>query len=181
MIAQKDTADVSGIRRKQIRHKWQLPRPLGDPINERGSCWKEALVSRVLTWEVQLIGRIEPEAAARWQQRLSHWRDRPRRRRLHGSVPSDRSLVAVPAGGVVVDPGRRRRLRRRRRRRPARLPEGHAAEVPELPAAGIASGGRVPLLAGDRHWGSYQCTAPGTDGEAPLWSWQPALTLSPLL
>jgi hypothetical protein len=39
----------------------------------------------------------------------------------------------------------------------------------------------VPLLAGDRHWGSYQCTAPGTDGEAPLWSWQPALTLSPLL
>jgi len=59
--------------------------------------------------------------------------------------------VAVPAGGVVVDPGRRRRLRRRGRRRPARLPEGHAAEVPELPAAGIASGGRVPLLAGDRH------------------------------
>jgi hypothetical protein len=29
----------------------------------------------------------------------------------------------------------------------------------------------LPLLAGDRHWGgSYQCTAPGTDGEAPLWS-----------
>jgi len=62
--------------------------------------------------------------------------------------------VAVPASGVV-DPGRGR-LRSRRRRRPARLPEGHTAEVPELPAAGVASGGRVPLLAGDRHEASYQ-------------------------
>lgn len=105
----------------------------------------------MLTWEVELIGRIEPEAAARRQQRLGHRRDR---RRLRASVPSDGRLVAVPAGGVV-DPGRRRRrLRRRRRRRPARLPEGHAAEVPELPTAGIASGVRVPLLAGDRHEGS---------------------------
>jgi len=125
----------------------------GDPIIEQAGV-KRGLVSRVLTWEVELIGRIEPEAAAGRQQRLGHGRDRSRRRPLRASVPSDGRLVAVPASGVV-DPGRGR-LRSRRRRRPARLPEGHTAEVPELPAAGVASSGRVPLLAGDRHEASYQ-------------------------
>lgn len=53
--------------------------------------------------------------------------------------------MAVAAGGVV-DPGRRLW-----RWRPAGLPEWHAAEVPELPAAGVATSGSVPLVAGDRH------------------------------
>jgi hypothetical protein len=85
----------------------------------------------------------------RRQQRLGHGRDRDGRCPLRASrtVPSDgRRVMAVTAGGRV-DPGRRRL----RRRRPACLPEGHAAEVPELSAARVAAGGRVPLVAGDRH------------------------------
>lgn len=62
------------------------------------------------------------------------------------------------AAGRVVDPGRGGG--RRWRRRAAGLPEGHAAEVPELPAAGVGGGG-VPVVAGDRHGrGSYYYQLP---------------------
>ena len=83
------------------------------------------------------------------------------------------------AAGRVVDPGRGRGGRWRRRA--GGLPEGHAAEVPELPAAGVA-GGRVPVVAGDRHGpGKLPTQLPREDVVRRMWFWLRSASVWPLL